>query len=197
MLTMKSHRTRGRAGRGLLGSLVALATFLLIAATSDALSLNVFKNPQPWTKRIDSLPKDELSDVIIGQLVELGGFGRGHIQMDFSLNVAVAGPGTRKRAFTRNDDFWSPDCDCAAVPVPAKVAVEGSTNSVCPGFPDGDDCHLLVLSPSEGRLYGEFTIMRTIKVLEGLETDCLIARKQKCTELQSPTTPSLDSALAA
>lgn len=150
----ENHRSSSHVN--LLLGLVVVLIWASVSSSSlvEASQLNIFKNEQPWTKKVDGLPKSPQSDTIISQLVSQGGFGNGHIQMDFSINVVTAPPGTPRRAFTVNDDFWAPDCDCAAVPVPARGAVEGSDSYVCPGYADGDDCHLLIVSPSEGRLYG-------------------------------------------
>lgn len=134
-----------------IGFVVAL--FLVLSSTTAASSLNIFRNPQPWTKDVSNSPKSNLSDQIINQLVALGGFGKGHIQMDFSINVVRAPAGTPKKAYKPNDAFYVPDCDCAAIPIPAKGAVEGSDSYTCQGYEDYADCHLLVVDQSEGRLY--------------------------------------------
>jgi serine/threonine-protein kinase len=79
---------------------------------------------------------------LIATLQAEGGFGNGgKIQIDFSIDVLAGPPGTPMRTFTPTVDFFSPDCDHVAVPVPPGGNVEGETGYACT---TGGDCHLIV-----------------------------------------------------
>ena len=96
-------------------------------------------------------PKAANSASIIAALAAAGGWGNSNkMQIDFDLDVLTATASTPKRTFTATDDFYSPDCDQAAMPVPTGGNLEGETGYVCTN--DGD-CHLLVYDPSGGKLY--------------------------------------------
>jgi serine/threonine-protein kinase len=76
------------------------------------------------------------------------------MQIDRSIHVMCDAAGTApKMAFTKTGDFYSPDCDTAPVPIPAGGHLEGETGYNCAS--DGD-CHLIVVSPKEGRLYEQW-----------------------------------------
>ncbi|HET7503384.1 MAG TPA: hypothetical protein VFK02_20325 [Kofleriaceae bacterium] len=100
---------------------------------------------------VSTLPKAANSDTIISTLAAAGGWGNSNkMQIDFSLDVLTADSTTPKLAFTPTSDFFSPDCDRSAVPVPPGGNVEGETGYACLG--DGD-CHLLVFDTSAKVLY--------------------------------------------
>jgi len=91
------------------------------------------------------------------------GWGTGTMRVDFSI-VVNRSDGTGKQAFTIDQDYYyPPECDHTQVPLPAGGAVEvdfenpptlsGLAGYDCTTFDDGGDCHLLVFSPSEDRLY--------------------------------------------
>jgi len=91
------------------------------------------------------------------------GWGTGEMRIDFSI-VVNRSDGTGKQAFTIDEDYYyPPECDHTQVPLPAGGAVEvdwenppdlsGLAGYECTSFDDGGDCHLLVFSPSEDRLY--------------------------------------------
>jgi len=94
-----------------------------------------------------------------------GGWGTGTMRIDFSIVAVDAPAGTEKRAFTLVDDYYyEPDCDTAAVPLPPGGYVEDYPQDPpdpnnqwagydCSGFAGGSDCHMLVVSRSEQRLY--------------------------------------------
>jgi serine/threonine-protein kinase len=87
---------------------------------------------------------------VITTLEQSGGWGTGEMRIDFSIEVLAADQGTPLRAFTPTNDFFSPDCDQAPVPLPAGGALEGETGYECLG--DGD-CHLLVVYSPTRKLY--------------------------------------------
>ncbi len=94
-----------------------------------------------------------------------GGWGTGTMRIDFSIVAVDAPAGTEKRGFTLDQDFYyDPDCDTAPVPLPPGGYVEDYPQDPpdpanqwagydCSGFADGADCHMIVVSRSEQRLY--------------------------------------------
>jgi hypothetical protein len=103
-----------------------------------------------WKRDVTGAPIDPQSSTILANLAAAGGFGNGRLQIDFSITVLTADATTPFRSFTPTGDFYSPDCDLAAVPVPAGGALEGESGYSCVG--DGD-CHLLVLHEPTHTLY--------------------------------------------
>ena len=100
---------------------------------------------------VSTVPKAANSASIIAALAAAGGWGNSNkMQIDFDLDVLTATASTPKRTFTPTDDFYSPDCDQTAMPVPTGGNLEGETGYACTN--DGD-CHLLVYDPSGGKLY--------------------------------------------
>jgi hypothetical protein len=83
-------------------------------------------------------------------LTAQGGWGAGRMQIDFSIEVLVASATTPNRTFEPTGDFYDPDCDEVAVPVPVGGALEGESGYEC--LSDGD-CHLIVIDPRVGRLF--------------------------------------------
>jgi serine/threonine-protein kinase len=98
------------------------------------------------------------SEAAIKALRARGGFGNGDVfQIDFSIDVLSASASTEKKTFTTrteanglDDEFYTPDCDHVPMPVPSGGNVEGESGYTCAG--DGD-CHLIVWSASEQKLY--------------------------------------------
>ena len=94
-----------------------------------------------------------------------GGWGTGTMRIDFSIVAVDAPAGTMKRAFEIDPDYYyEPDCDTAPVPLPPGGYVEDYPQDPpdpnnqwagydCSGFGDGADCHMIVVSRSEQRLY--------------------------------------------
>jgi hypothetical protein len=104
-------------------------------------------------------PKATYSDDAIASLRAAGGFGNGdRFQIDFSIDVLRADAQTTARSFTPRtedngfeyDEFYSPDCDESAVPLPADGNIEGEQDYVCRS--DGD-CHLIVFDDASHALY--------------------------------------------
>ena len=110
-----------------------------------------FAQPMFWNRDVSAEPKATYSDATIGALRASGGWGNSDtFQIDFSIDVLTANASTPQRTFTKTGDFYSPDCDDMAVPVPVGGNVEGETGYACVG--DGD-CHLIVHDGDAGRLY--------------------------------------------
>ncbi len=113
----------------------------------------LFPPDAPWNQRIDSAAVDGESAAIIAAL-QAHGWGAGHIQIDYSIHVMCDADGSAPRmAFTQTGDFYEPDCDSAPVPIPVGGHLEGETGYSCDG--DGD-CHLIVIAPTEHRLYEQW-----------------------------------------
>ena len=113
-------------------------------------------------------PVANSADITANMEATLGGNGWGGsdhtMRIDFSILVNTAGPSTEKRIFEIVDDYYyPPECDHAPMPLPNGGAVEvdyenpptlsGLSGYECTTFDDGGDCHILVHSPSEHRLY--------------------------------------------
>ena len=93
------------------------------------------------------------------------GWGTGSMRIDFSIVAIDAPAGTEKRAFTLDQDYYyDPDCDTTPVPLPPDGYVEDYPQDPpdpqnqwagydCSGFGDGADCHMIVVSRSESRIY--------------------------------------------
>lgn len=103
----------------------------------------------PWNQRVDQLPVAADSGDVIAYL-DQNQQTNVTFQIDFSIKVVTADANTPKRAFDPTGDHFSPDCDTSPIPVPADAELEGEDGLACAG--DGD-CHLIVHSPSECRLY--------------------------------------------
>jgi hypothetical protein len=110
-----------------------------------------FTSPMFFNRDVSSAPKAASSGSIIAALSAAGGWGNSNkMQIDFGLDVLTASSSSPMRTFTPTDDFYSPDCDLAAMPVPAGGNIESESGYACTG--DGD-CHLLVFDTSAGKLY--------------------------------------------
>jgi serine/threonine-protein kinase len=108
-----------------------------------------FPDGAPWYQDVSDRAVDPTSEVVIGALQQAG-WGSGHFQIDFSLDVLQADAATPKVDFTPTEDFYAPDCDQVPVPLPEGGNVEGETGYACT---NGGDCHLLIEDREELRLY--------------------------------------------
>ena len=110
-----------------------------------------FTTPMFWNENVSALPKAANSDAIIASLSAGGGWGNGNrFTVDTDINVLHAAPGTPMRTFTKNSLFYSPDCDDAAIPVPAGGNVEANPGYTCA---TNGDCHLIVYDAAAQKLY--------------------------------------------
>src|SRR3954467_5946857 len=98
---------------------------------SASFGKGVFDEPNAWTKDVGSMQKSSNSDAIVGWLEKNGGWGTGELRIDFSLEVLAADASTPKRDFEATGDFFEPDCDKVAFPVPEGGALEGETGYAC------------------------------------------------------------------
>jgi serine/threonine-protein kinase len=102
----------------------------------------LFTTNTPWYRDISGAALDRENDQVMRGLQARGGWGTGKIRVDFSIELLHADEGTPMRTFEPNGDFYEPDCDHMAVPVPTGGRIEAERNYACSG--DGD-CHLVVL----------------------------------------------------
>jgi len=105
-----------------------------------------------WTRDVSHAPVDPQSSAIIAWLADAGGWGHGRMQVDFSFRVLQADASTPQVPFRKAQGFYANDSDMVAtLPLPAGGGLEGQTGYQCPS-PD-EDCHLLVVDRSQGKLY--------------------------------------------
>jgi len=110
-----------------------------------------FESPMFFNQDVSDVPPAANSSSLIAALRNLGGWGNGdRMQIDFSIEVLTAPVGTPMRTFEPTSDFYAPDCDAMAMPIPVAGNIEGETGYACDG--DGD-CHLIVHDREAGRLY--------------------------------------------
>lgn len=99
---------------------------------------------------IEGAPLDPDSTRVTSWLRDNGGWGTGRMRIDFSIEVLTATSDTARRSFQPTDEFYSPDCDPAPIPIPVGGALEGESGYACTS--DGD-CHLIVVDRVAQRLY--------------------------------------------
>jgi len=108
-----------------------------------------FPGSAVWHQDVSGVPLDPESNDVIAYL-DGAGWGLGRMQIDFSIEVLEAPEGEPLRSFTPTEDFFSPDCDLAPMPVPEGGALEGEEGYACSS--DGD-CHLIVADRSRQKLF--------------------------------------------
>ncbi len=148
----------------------------------------------PWNKDVSALPASTESAAIIGELTTLGGWGTPGLQTDDSIHVLEAPAGTaRVTVVAAAGGYYTPDCETlpATIPLPANGAIEGSTAYQC----SGGDCHLLIASRSEHKLY---EIYQANQLPNGtMEATCLVVwdlAKQYPDSLRGEQCTSVDAA---
>jgi serine/threonine-protein kinase len=93
------------------------------------------------------------SAAITQWLTDNGGWGFGRFQIDFSIPVFEASAGTPYVTRTPGGDWYDPDCDEVAFPIPAGTYVEGEDGMSCTM---GGDCHFIVIDRAMGRLFESY-----------------------------------------
>lgn len=81
---------------------------------------------------------------MIDRVAELGGFGLGRMQIDFSMHVVTAEENEQTLdVIKREGEYYLPDCQTLPlkVPVPGYAAIEGQSAMQC----ESGDCHFLVV----------------------------------------------------
>ncbi len=105
-----------------------------------------------WTQDISHAALDPQSSAIIGWLAAAGGWGRGRMQVDFSIRVLQASADTPKVRFRKGNGWISPDADnVAEIPLPPGGGIEGQSGYEC--NVEENDCHLIVVDRGAGKLY--------------------------------------------
>ena len=130
--------------------------------TSSAASW--FSSSMYFNIPVDSAPVDAHSSTIINTWVANGGWGEGHIQVDFSIDVYYADATSVRAPYMQNSNLTLPDSD---VPATIPIAPNTTGSNPAPGFecnPVGstscDDCHYLVVDAANHQLievYGATT----------------------------------------
>jgi serine/threonine-protein kinase len=108
----------------------------------------LFPEGSPWYRDVTALPADVESPAMIAALTAAGGFGE--FLIDFSFEVNTAGPTDPVVPLTPGPDFFTPDCDQMAVPLPAGGAVRDEAGYQCT---KNGECHLLILQQGSHRLF--------------------------------------------
>lgn len=121
-----------------------------VSATTSPGNLALFTAPNAWNTPVDGAPLHPSSSAMIAWLTSAGGFGGGHVQVDFSMKVLEATTSTPFLEFTPGPSFYTPDCDRFPFPVPAGGSIEGESGYACTS---GGDCHLLVVDRANAKLY--------------------------------------------
>jgi serine/threonine-protein kinase len=122
-----------------------------VASDVTATTGPYFTTPMFWNRDVSTATKATNSARIIAALKAAGGWGNSNrFQIDFDLDVLAATSSTPHVAFQPTDDWYDPDCDTEAVPLPTGGNLEGETGYACTN--DGD-CHLLVSDPAHAKLY--------------------------------------------
>ncbi len=105
-----------------------------------------------WTQDISHAAVDPKSAEIIAWLANAGGWGRGRMQVDFSIRVLQADATTQQVPFRKGREFYARDSDLVpSIPMPPKGGLEG-----CDGYQcnvEENDCHLIVANRDQNRLY--------------------------------------------
>ncbi|MGA3079788.1 MAG: hypothetical protein ABSD44_00230 [Terracidiphilus sp.] len=105
-----------------------------------------------WTQDVSRAPVDPQSSAIIAWLADAGGWGHGRMQVDFGLRVMQADANTPFIPFRKGAAFYTADSDLVSTfPLPAKGGIEAQPGYQC--NIDQDDCHLIVVDRSHGKLY--------------------------------------------
>jgi serine/threonine-protein kinase len=118
----------------------------------------LFPSTAPFYQDISCAPLDGESAQVIAAIQSKGGWGNTNkFQIDFSIDVLTADATAPLRSFTPTADFYTPDCDQVAVPIPVGGAVEGESGYTCTNLitdpNNAGDCHLIVIHTPTHKLY--------------------------------------------
>jgi hypothetical protein len=148
----------------------------------------LFGADYPWNQRVDQAPLDAESSAIISYLAQHH-TASGRFQIDgpsetinslYGIAVLSADDTVPHESYIPTGDFYVPDCDPAAPPIPPGGAIEGEPSYECTG--DGD-CHLIVVDTGECRL---FEMWRTDRTASSFHGGC-----QAVWDLTAPYYPTL------
>ena len=141
-----------------------------MAGAIQADTLPRFPASSVWNQDISSAPVHPDSAAMIDAVADLGGFGNNRMQIDFSIHVVHAPPGSPTRTTVSHPwGYYDPDCEPLGmeIPVPTWAAIEGGTDLSCNNL--DNDCHLLVV---QGDTLYEAYLANAPNATE-LETHCL------------------------
>ena len=132
-------------------TVVSFLAAALCSGTAGADPLPRFPSSAVWNQNIATATAHPQSAAMISRLNTLGGFGFGRFQIDFSIRVVQAPPGSGTATIAAlpssapEDRYYAPDCEPigSTVPIPGGATIEGSADMSCDVF--GNDCHYLVV----------------------------------------------------
>lgn len=114
--------------------------------------LQYFPPGSIWTQDITNAPVDPRSDEIIDWLASNGGWGRGKMQIDFTIRVLEATGQTSYAPFRPSSRWMRADSDLVPqVPLPDRGGMEASKDYKCPV--EEQDCHYIAVDRTHGKLY--------------------------------------------
>ena len=108
-----------------------------------------------WTQDISQAPLDPQSSSIISWLSDAGGWGHGRMQVDWSIRVLQADANAPQVPLhkARGFFYWHSDIP-STIPLPVGGGIEGQPGYQCDT--NNNDCHLIVVDRSQGKLYEAF-----------------------------------------
>jgi serine/threonine-protein kinase len=116
-----------------------------------------------WTQDISHARLDPQSSTMIAWLADAGGWGHNNrVQVDFSLRVLQANANTRRVPFKGPANYVDSD-QLSNFPLPDGGGAEGQTGYQCDI--NQNDCHLIVVDRSQGKLYEAYQATLTENVL--------------------------------
>ena len=136
---MMSHRSG-------IASVIAVVGMALGGGPAASETLPRFPASSVWNQDISSAAVHPNSAAMIAAVAALGGFGNNRMQIDFSIHVVHAPPGSPTRTTVSHPwGYYDPDCEPLGteIPVPTWAAIEGGTDLSCNNL--DNDCHLLVV----------------------------------------------------
>jgi serine/threonine-protein kinase len=154
-----------------------------------------FTVPMFFNTDVSHTPKAANSDSLIATLKSEGGWGNGNVmQVDYEIDVLTADNSTPMRTFTTTGDFFSPDCDHVAMPVPDGGNIEGNSGYACN---TNGDCHLIVYNRDTKDLYemwranivGSTFYGGCLAVWHGAHTYTTEGRGEQCTSADAAGFP--------
>lgn len=90
----------------------------LLFVCSSCTTLPMFPSGSPWTKDVSGDDVADDSDDTIQWLSDQGGFGGGHLQIDFSINVNYADCNSPTVTYTTDTHDWGCD-EPETIPLPS------------------------------------------------------------------------------
>jgi len=115
-------------------------------------SVPYFPPGSVWTQDVSRAPLDPQSSAMIAWLSEAGGWGHNNrMQVDFGIRVLQADAATPHVPFKGPGPVFPDSDQLSTFPLPVGGGIEGQKGYQC--SIDQDDCHLIVVDRSQGKLY--------------------------------------------